>query len=251
MANLVSERFGVPARTRDVRALNYAAERAVDLLGGRTVWCASAMPRSREPAQALSDCLRRPEAGGVSAAALELSADAMLLCLAELLDAMLRGALPEGASPPGAVERELCTYAVERLEEAGEIEQGDLMVMHDPVTALLAGAVRERGAHAIWHLTVRRTPSSVSAWSFLRPYTHPLDAYVDQAHRPVGEGQVLRRTIAVMPSASVVTETDIEADGADTGHDVGWRSVLAEVAETDRSEHVGGRLHPRPAVAVR
>jgi hypothetical protein len=199
MASLMSERFGVPARTRDARALGYAAERAVDLVGGRTVWCASAMPRSHEAAQALSDCLRRPDAGGVSAATLELS----------------------------------------------------LMVMHDPVTALLAGAVRERGAHAIWHLTVRRTPSSVSAWSFLRPYTHPLDAYVDQAHRPVGEGHVLRRTIAVMPSASVVTETDIEADGADTGHDVGWRSALAEVAETDRSEHVGGRLHPRPAVAVR
>jgi hypothetical protein len=252
MTSLMREHFGVPTRARDVRALNYTAERAVHVLSGRTVWCASGLPRGRASAEALAECLRRSDTGGVRADPLEVSFDEMLGRLAEVLDAMLSGALREGAEP-GAAEREVCVACMQRTQDAvrEEVAQGDLVVMHDSVSAMLAGTVRERGAHAIWHLTVGRTWSAESARSFMRPYTAPLDAYVDQAGMPVGEGRVLRRTVAVMPSAATVAETDIEARRGDAGHDVGWRSVLAEVAETDRSEHVGGRLHPRPAVAVR
>ena len=55
MTILVTEHFDMPASPRAVRALGAAGQRAGDVLAGRTVWCATAMPGVRRSARTLRD----------------------------------------------------------------------------------------------------------------------------------------------------------------------------------------------------
>ncbi len=53
-----TERFGAPTTIRAQRMHTFERERAVDLLAGRTVWSASALPRGHERADGLRRRLR-------------------------------------------------------------------------------------------------------------------------------------------------------------------------------------------------
>ena len=216
MTSVVIEHFRPPTSVSDERSLRFRHERAADALAGRAVWCAAPLP----PATAQ----------------LEVAADEPLRHLAERLDAMLNG-VAQGIAELGPEEREICAQAV-RDPEPG-VRRGDVVLLHDALTALLAQAVRERGAHAVWCVGVAgRTPgrASYEAWSFLRSHTAGVDAYLMRW----GDGMA-----AVMPSADLVT-IDAEPDMG-----LMWMSVLADVVSGDRDETVGGTLHPRPVVAAR
>jgi hypothetical protein len=46
------------------------------------------------------------------------------------------------------------------------VRAGDVVVLHDPIAAAPADAVRARGAHAIWRLPVERLADAVDeAWA--------------------------------------------------------------------------------------
>jgi hypothetical protein len=234
MTTLVIERFRPPAGRHERRVLDLRRRRAEDALAGRRVWCASALPDARGPAARLHRYL------GEAADELDVAGDDPLVKLAEQLDRMFHdaGAPPE---PPGQDARELCATghdSAEALVGAG-VRPGDVVVMHDPLTALLAEAVRERGAHAVWHVHVDAAAPVRSALDFLQPHVEGVDAYV-----------ITRRghVAALIPSASVVVEKEIRED-AYAGD--GWSSALADVVGADRGERVGGMLHARPVVAVR
>jgi hypothetical protein len=234
MTTLVIERFRAPACTRDRRVLDLRRSRAVDALAGRRVWCASALPEARGPAERLRRCL------GESADQLEVTVDDPLVALAEQLDRMLHDAAAP-AEPPGHGAHELCSEghdSADALVGAG-VRPGDVVVMHDPLTALLADAVRERGAHALWHVHLDTAAPARSALEFLQPHVAGVDAYVITRSGHVA---------ALIPSASVVVEKEIREDSY-AGD--GWSSALADVVGADRGERVGGMLHARPVVAVR
>ena len=185
---------------------------------------------------------------------LEVPADARLRDLAERLDAMLEGSSPSGL---GAAERELCAEGVSGSEElVGAVGPDDVVVVHDTLTALLAEALRERGAHAVWHVSFAPAPSPAAvaaARTFLRRYTSLMDAYVMTWSPPAGRtGAVVERIAALMPSTDAVAAKDIPATYA--GGEprlLGWSTVLADVVHGDRAETVGGTRHPRPTVPLR
>jgi hypothetical protein len=71
--------------------------------------------------------------------------------------------------------------------------------------------------------------------------------------RALGRGLVADRLAAFMPSVDLVAafaHTHESLEPQSPG-DVSWTVVLAEVVQSDRIDAVGGRLHPRPAVALR
>jgi hypothetical protein len=108
----------------------------------------------------------------------------------------------------------------------------DIVVLHHPLTAAVAEPIRDRGAHAVWHVIAPTVPAPA------------IDAYV-MTRRTVDGAQVVA---ALMPRAGIVAAKEIR--GVPYG-DVGWSSLLADVVRTDREECVGGTLHARPAVAPR
>jgi hypothetical protein len=254
VTSLTIDHLDPPSTVRRMRAVEAVRRRALDELSGRTVWCASALPDRSASARRLRASLQWGGGGGLRCGVLEVDADERLRHLAQRLEAMLEGASP---SRLGDAERELCSEGVRGSEDlVGAVSPDDVVVVHDALTALLAEALRERGAHAVWHVSSPPTPSrptAAAARSFLHRYTSRMDAYVmtwsPYDRRPRA---VIERIAALMPSTDAVTAKDIPASYA--GGEprlLGWSTVLADVVHGDREETVGGTRHPRPTVPVR
>jgi hypothetical protein len=105
----------------------------------------------------------------------------------------------------------------------------DIVLLDD---AQRAPEIRERGAHAV--VPVRRRPARTVAG---------VDAYLIAWST---RGMLAYRMAAVLPRSGRVSEKDMDA----AGDALAWGSLLADVVNADRDEHVGGRRHARPAVAV-
>lgn len=252
MTSLTIEHLEPASTIRGARMLDAARGRALDLLADRTVWSAAALPEAHTAARRLRTSLR--SGGDVTCSLLDAAGDERMRELAERLQAMLDGL---SSARLGAAEREVCADAFGTSEQlVAAVGPGDVVVAHDPLTALLAEAVRERGAHAVWHISVEaapRRPIASSVRRFLSRYTSRIDAYLTISSQPAGRpGAVVERIAALMPSSDAVAATDIPA--AVAGGEplsLAWSTVLAGVVRSDRDETVGGTLHARPAVPVR
>jgi hypothetical protein len=251
VTSLVTERFGAPTTARESRRLERARSRAVDELSGRTVWCAWALGDGRSRAQRLHDGLDWAGADGVRAGWLEVGGADPLRETAEHLEAMLGG---RDTPDPGGAERDACADGAGAGESlAGDdVRPGDV-VFHDALTVLLSQAVRENGAHAVWHVRIaapRQAGAAESAMDFLRTYTSAVDAYIVSWTPQAARGAPARELAALLPAVGVMTAKEIgDPQAAD---DLAWGSLLADVVHADRDERVGGTLHrPRPTIAAR
>jgi hypothetical protein len=263
MPSVTIQHVDAPSGGRESRAFSRARARAIDGLAGRTVWCATALPAGHTAARSLRE--RLGAAGDVHAHSLDVTAEERLQDLARRLDAMLRLAaavaspIGPGREPLfGAAERDVYGQAQGEGEAmlGDGVAPGDVVVLHDALAAVLAQAVRERGAHVVWDVMLAATPGHVAAhdaWDFLRPYTSAIDAFVMSWLERGPRGWPVERIAAAMPAADAVSAADVP--GGDAGGEpcqiLGWSSVLADVVGEDRTQHVGGTRHARPAVAVR
>ena len=263
MPSVVIDRFEPSAGSRAARASDLARARAADRLAGRTVWCATALPAGRGPAHTLQGCLSAD--GCVVARELEVTADEPFRPLAERLDRALRFATavasPTGLAPSRPLgRREHAVYA-EGVRDgealAGDaFGPGDVVVLHDALTAALGEAVRDRGAHAVWDVNVGRPPARAAvgaAWELLRAHTGAIDAFVMSWFDPAGRAPSVEHIAAAMPSAGVVADKEVAAagDDADRLHNQSWSVLLADIVDRGRGESVGGTLHARPSVPAR
>lgn len=254
MAAVRTDRLDVPSGTHDERVLAWTHALAVDTLAGRTVWCVAALPPGRAAAGRLRALLRDE----VAVRPLTVAATEPLAALARRLDAMLAGADPD-RPPLGAAAYDAYARGVAGAEALiGEtVAPGDVVVLHDALTVALARAVRERGAHAIWHVRAVRgaqAPSARAAQAFLDPYTDAVDAFVVTWTEPRQRRRRVEHVAALLPAAGLVDVKDAAAGGveAPARHSaLAWSSVLGDVVEADRDDRVGGTLHVRPAVAPR
>jgi hypothetical protein len=191
----------------------------------------------------------------VAAAPLLVDASDQLRRLAERLDGMLAGAAPPGAGF-GSAEQDLYADGAQGGDELvpDSVGADDVVVAHDALSALVARAARERGAHAVLRFRFAAGPgtSALQALEFLRSFTFGVDAYVLTWLERGPRGEVVERVAAAMPSAGIVAAKEFPSRlSADQQRRLAWRMALAEVVRSDRGECVGGRLHPRPTVAVR
>jgi hypothetical protein len=251
------ERFAVTSGARDRRVLEWARESSDHALAGRTVWSVSALPDGRAAARSLRRCLASPASTAGSPQApgwLEIEGDERLTAVARRLERMLAGAA--SPRPLGPADEHLYARGLPQGDAAvAVVAPGDVVVLHDALTALLAESVRARGAHAVWHVRpagARRRPGVSEASSFLRRHTPAVDARVMAWRQPGPRGTPTERIAALMPCAGLMAACEIASgEPAPEPRRVGWRSVLAEVIQGDRDEVVGGTLHARPAVAAR
>jgi hypothetical protein len=254
MSTLTIDYFDPPTGPRTARWNRLLDDRAADELAGRTVWCATALPAARPFARSVRDHVAGT-GRGVAADWLEVTADEPLRQLAERLDAMLGGMAPPQPLGPAEVALYADGATTTQALVGSQVAPGDVVVANDALTALLAQAVRDRGAHAVWHIHVvapNRDVATRAAREFLEPFTTGFDAYVMTWEEPAPHGRVVERVAAAIPSAGMVAAKEIPArSAADEPGRMAWNSALAEVVQEDRDERVGGRLHPRPQVAGR
>jgi hypothetical protein len=253
VTSLVTERFARPASTRDAHALDAAGRRVGDVLAGRTVWCATSLPRARDAAEGLRI---RVGAGpeGV-AAGLRVAGDEDLLAVAEHVEDMLGGATA-GWPEIGQPERSAYARAAMHGEEmfAEKVGADDVFVAHDSLSAIAVEQIRERGAHAVWRVRIsgRSAAAAVEALEFLRRFTPGIDAYLLTWQGRGPRGQPVERVGAALPSAALLAIKEFPARlGGEEPRRLAWRMALAEIVRSDRGERVGGTLRPRPVVAAR
>jgi hypothetical protein len=255
VTSFVIEQFHTPDTDRRARRLDSVRRRAADQLAGRSVWCIAAAPTA-QAADALEHCLDGIRDQGVAPRRTLLQLREPLIGLMERLDAMLRGVTLLGPAL-GAGEED--TFRKGRQDGdallPGEVRPGDVVVLHDPIAAALAPAIRERGAHAVWRTSIGRWEgNAAAAWRFLHRPSPALDAYVT-AWRSGSTASAERAGIAAYIAASaVVSAKEVDAGGAggaESGYEeIGWTTLLADVVRDDRAERVGGTVHARPSVAA-
>jgi hypothetical protein len=254
VTSLSIDHFDIPVSTHKARCLEAAGERVGDVLAGRTVWCTTALPRAERSAEGLR--ARIADAGpGVVAACMSLPAEERLQRLAQRLDWMLAG-IPASEPDLGAAEIDLFAEGVTESDRpvAEHVESDDVVVLHDALSAAVAHAVRDRGAHAVWSLSAMTVSSAPArqAREFLARFTPGVDAYVLAWVERGAGGEVVERVAAAMPSPGVVAAKEFSTRfGGSEPRQLAWRMALAEVARSDRGEHAGGTLRPRPTVAAR
>jgi hypothetical protein len=135
------------------------------------------------------------------------------------------------------------------------VRPGDVVVLHDSFTVSFAAALRDRGAHAIWHLRRRsgsRSPCVRAAIDFLdRGGGGAVDAVViDERQSSDREGQIT----AFLPAAGLLDIREVSLGGDAARADriaLAWTSLLGDIVEEDRADHVGGTIQVRPVVAAR
>jgi hypothetical protein len=253
MSSLVIEHLDPPAGPRYARAYAVAGERAGDVLAGRTVWCATGLPRAQRAAAELRDHIGAAPDG--AAETLHIQADEQQLRAAEHVDRLLQGGDARRAALPRE-EQESYAQAAARggLFEAG-VGDGDVVVAHDALSALLIEAVRARGAHAIWRVRLRGSSSTSGArqaLEFVRRFTPGVDAYVITWQERGPHEEIFESVAAAMPSAGILASKEFPSRSAGVEpRRLAWRMALAEIVRSDRGECVGGTLQPRPTVAAR
>ncbi|MEA2306137.1 MAG: hypothetical protein QOH43_3417 [Solirubrobacteraceae bacterium] len=246
MTSVTIEHFAVPSSSRAGRELAWLRAWAADELAGRTVWCAAAPDgQGQAAAHELQDSLL--QAGDAAAAdGLDVTAAEPLRAAAVRVEALLEGAAASGVDP--ADQAAFLEGALDCEELAGtRIGPDDVVVVHDALSALLAQAVRARGAHVVWHEQPATAPPQAStrqARTLLRRCAGGFDAYLVTWQ--------MGHVAAAMPSASHVEAKEVlPGPGARGSRSLAWTVALADVVATDREEHVGGTLRSRPAVAAR
>jgi len=253
------EQVCVPATGRDARVLTWVRDRAIDGLADRTVWCVAALPTRAPAARETNAHLEWARNGGVATGARDITTARGASSLADRLDALLRGAA--AAAELGPSERRAFAEVVDDGDQwvRDNVAPDDIVILHDALTVALTESVRARGAHAVWHLGIARGARAAAvaqALAFLQRSAAPGDAYVLSRTRPVPGGGLVGHVAAMMPAPGVVATTELHVDdprsrSGSRWPDDGWAAALGSVVEFDRSESVGGRLHPRPTVAAR
>jgi hypothetical protein len=246
MTSLLFENFAEYSGTRDQRVLSLARSRADDRLAGRTVWCARTLGTSAPRAQALGALLPAV----LQSRPIELASEEPLRRIGQRLRALLSRRGTEALDRSDAEDLASAMLQGERIV-GDAVGSGDVVVLEDPLSIVLAPAVRERGAHAVLEIrpaSARGRGRSGPAERILRRCDPAVDARVMIWNESGPAG--VKRIAAVITSEDVIAAKEITARGSQP-EDICWATMLAEVVELDRSETVGGMLHARPTVAVR
>ncbi len=252
-------RFGTVLGPDEYQALLHLIDGASRALHGRVVWNVNSTAIGGGVVELLRPLLGYSRGGGVDARWAVISGSPEFFRLTKRLHNHLHGFDGDGGAMS---EPEQALYEGTLAGNAEElvplIRPQDIVILHDPQTAGLIGAVRRTGATVIWRCHVGLdTPNDEArqAWDFLRGYVVQADAYVFSratfawegldpdkitviqptidAFSPKNEEQTRSQALAILsrtgivPNRSAGAATFVRADG--TPGRVDRRTELLEV----------------------
>jgi trehalose synthase len=158
------------------------AERARELLDGRTVWNVNATATGGGVAEMLQALLAYCRGARIEARWLALHGSPEFFRFTKRLHNHLHGSTGDGGQvgdDQRALYEEILADNLDALTSI--VRPGDIVVLHDPQAAGLTAGLRDVGAHVVWRCHVGRDTDNVctdAAWDFLRPYVEPAEAVV-------------------------------------------------------------------------
>jgi len=166
--------------SRYVRLIE-SADQVRQLLAGRTIWNVNSTATGGGVAEMLEVLVGYIKDLGISVGWLVITGDAEFFAITKRLHNQIHGDLaggPLGAADAQHYMRMLTANAAELL---GRIRPGDVVLLHDPQTAGLAGPLVRAGALVVWRCHIGadwENDATRAGWDFLRPYLTSAHGYV-------------------------------------------------------------------------
>lgn len=213
---LSSEPFGRllprPAYHRLCEALRQG-ERA---LRGRTMWHINTTLAGGGVAEMLDAMLPYVAGAGVDCRWVVVSGGEDFLTVTKRMHNLLHG-FPGDGGPLGAAEARLYsqTLAANASRLLPRIRPGDVVFVHDPQTAGLIPALKDRGATVVWHchIGVEEPNDAVRrAWTFLIDAVSPADRYIFSRRDYLWEGLDPARHRVIRPSIDPFSAKNADLD---------------------------------------
>jgi trehalose synthase len=204
IAPLAPERFSAVLTDEQAQAFQRVLDDAGRVLAGRVVWNVNSTATGGGVAEMLRSLLAYARGAGVDARWVVIEGNPDFFRVTKRIHNRLHGASGDGGEL-GDVERSIYEAVAEAnaAELTRLVAPGDVVLLHDPQTAGLSAPLHDTGAHVIWRCHVgidEPDEMSRSAWSFLRPYVAPADAYVFSRRAFEWEGLDPDRMALIPPS---------------------------------------------------
>jgi trehalose synthase len=199
--------------------------RARELFRGRVIWNINSTPHGGGVAEMLRPLLGYARGAGVDTRWAVISGDPAFFRLTKRLHNHLHGE-PGDGGPLGTAEQAAYRAAMEPTIQAllPRLHAEDIVILHDPQTAGLAGAVRSTGARVVWrcHIGVDDVNDMTrDAWEFLAPSVRVADWCVFSRAEHVWDILDRSRVAVIPPSIDVF---------APKNYDIGEDRVLGILA---------------------
>ena len=181
-----------------------AAEHAREEFAGRAVWHFSSTMRGGGVAEMLRAQLPYVRGAGIDTRWVVLREPAAFFELTKRLHNNLHGAAGDGG-PLGPAERRLYSRSLEESSRhfARLLRHGDVVFLHDPQTAGLAGAAKAAGTEVIWRCHIgcdEPNQLALAAQRFLEPWVAEADFWVFSRDAYAWEGLDPVRVWTMAPS---------------------------------------------------
>jgi trehalose synthase len=169
-----------------------AARWAKERFAGRAIWNISSTARGGGVAEMLRCLLPYARDAGVDVRWVVLREGPEFFAVTKRLHNHLHGDPGDGGPLDDDAQR-LYELALRANSDAlgPQMQSGDVVYLHDPQTAGMIPALRERGLKVVWrcHIGVDR-PNDLArgAWDFLRSFVEQASAYVFSRHEYVWDG---------------------------------------------------------------
>jgi trehalose synthase len=150
-------------------------------LGSRTIWNVNSTATGGGVAEMLQVIVGYTHDLGIAVEWLVISGDAEFFAITKRLHNQIHGDPAGGPLGEAAARHYAKTLADNTAELLARVRPGDLVLLHDPQTAGLAGPLVRAGARVAWrcHIGVDWSNDATTAgWDFLRPHITQAQAYV-------------------------------------------------------------------------
>lgn len=159
-----------------------AVARGRAALAGRRVWNVNSTAGGGGVAEMLTTMVAYSRGGGADARWLVIEGNPEFFVLTKRIHNLLHGS-PGDGGPTGPAERATYEQTLGQQVEGltSLVQPGDVVLLHDPQTAGLAGALRDHGAHVAWRCHVgtdARNAETERGWAFLEPYVRAAPATI-------------------------------------------------------------------------
>src|SRR5215216_924870 len=229
---LPAERFARLLSTDAYARFDEAMRRGASALRGRTMWHVNATLKGGGVAEMLSALLPYLHGARIACRWVAVSGAEEFFALTKRLHNCLHGFNGDGGEL-GPAEARLYASTLQSNASAllAQVRAGDIVFVHDPQTAGLIPALKERGAVVIWHCHIGAEEPNASvrrAWAFLVDQVMPADRYIFSRADYLWEGMHPDRLRVIRPSIDPfspknqhldppTTETILKASGVIAG----------------------------------
>jgi trehalose synthase len=207
-----------------------AAEQFRRSLAGHTVWNVSSTAVGGGVAEMLRVLLGYVQDLGIPARWSVITGDARFFVITKRVHNQIHGQAAGGSLGRADHDHYEQVLAANATELLGQIRPGDLVLLHDPQTAGLTGALAQAGARVTWrcHIGVDwENDVTRAGWSFLRPYLAEAQGYVFSRREYAPSWMAGDKVAVIPPSIDPLSPKNQDLDDGTV------RGILATIGVLD------------------